>query len=82
MDNITFEEAITNILVSINKEQSSLTRLLEVEQTKINKFIDLNASEEELLQANQSINNMIEITNRLNEILKNKLEAISQYLVK
>lgn len=78
--NITFDEAIKNIAVSINKEQEALSELLETEASKIEKFVELDATPEELLEVNNSVNNMIEIINNFEEVLKEKLILITKYL--
>ena len=65
-DNIIFNEAITSVASSIIKEQEALTNLLNQEALKIKKLIEIGASENELLQVNNSITSMIATANTFN----------------
>ena len=80
MENITFEEAMQNIANSIVKEQNALADLLSVEGTKVDKFIELNATPEELLEVNNSVTDMVNTTNTFDEVLTNKLILVTKYL--
>lgn len=77
---ITFDEAIRNIASSINNEQEALSNLLNEEALKIDKFIELDATPEELLEVNNSVTSMIDSSNIFNDVLKNKLNLIVSYL--
>ena len=75
-----FNDVIENIADSIKHEQESLTNLIKEEALKIQKFVDLDATDQELLDVNNSVNILIEATNKLEEILKEKLNLITPYL--
>lgn len=77
---ITFDEAIRNIATSINNEQEALSNLLNEEALKIDKFIELGATPEELLEVNNSVTSMIDSSNIFNDVLKDKLNLIVSYL--
>lgn len=80
MKDITFSEAIDSIAASIVAEQDAISKLLDEEALKIQKVIDLGGTHEELLQANESVNNLIDEINKLENILNQKLELIKPYL--
>lgn len=75
-----FNDVILNVADSIKNEQESLTNLIKEEALKIQKFIDLDATDQELIDVNNSVNSLIEATNQLEEILKEKLNLITPYL--
>lgn len=79
---MTFQEVINAIAKSIANEEASLTELLKQEAAKIQKFIDGGATPEELLKVNESVKNLIDTTNELEDVLKDKLSLIAPYIQK
>lgn len=77
---MSFQEVIKEIAKSIANEQTALTNLMKQEAAKIQKFIDEGATPEDLLKANDSVKNLVDETNDLDDILKDKLALITPYL--
>ncbi len=77
---MTFQDAINEIAKSITNEQTALTDLMEQEAAKIQKFIDKNATPDELLKVNNSVKDLIDTTNKLEDVLKDKLTLITPYM--
>jgi AICAR transformylase/IMP cyclohydrolase PurH len=77
---MTFQEAINDILISINQEENSLANLLKQEAAKIEKFTNSGASAEDLLKINNSVNATVSAITDFEEILKSKLNLIKPYI--
>lgn len=77
---MNFQDAIDDIAASIISEQRAITSLLEEEALKIQKFVDLKATPEQLVQVNESVNTMTKLLNELDELLKAKLDLIAPFL--
>ncbi|MEG0706967.1 MAG: DUF5011 domain-containing protein [Cellulosilyticaceae bacterium] len=68
-------QAITDIIESVALEQAALSHILNAEGEKIQKFVALNLSADELLAVNHSVKNMVHSLSLLEIVLQGKLQT-------
>ena len=73
-------DAITNIISSVAAEQNGLANILEVEAEKIKAIISVSENPVEMLEANRSVETMINSITRLELILSSKLDLFRNCL--
>ena len=73
-------QAITNIIESIAQEQAALGRILSAEADKLDKIVCLSDNPRELIQANQSVDRLIQSVHHLEMILQSKLGLFEECL--
>ncbi|MEG2322710.1 MAG: hypothetical protein RSB71_04455 [Bacilli bacterium] len=73
---ITRYQSIADIIESLANEETSIAHILNAESEKIEKTI-INGTYEEILAVNKSVHDMLKSINRLEQILKNKLDLFS-----
>ena len=66
-------QAITDIIESIAQEQAALARILSSEADKLDKIVCICAHPQELLKANQSVNQLVDSVHHLEMVLQSKL---------
>ncbi len=77
--NTTREQAITDIVESVALEQVALSHILNAEGEKLQKIIaDKEVQNKELLEANRSVESMVNAISRLEMILQSKLSVFSE----
>jgi len=80
MTNLTSEQAINEILISISKEESAVANVIDAESKKLkfaieyikNNYSDVNA--DKLIAINESAERLIEKATELEDVLKRKAE--------
>lgn len=78
---ITLEESVGDIIESIAMEESSISHILNAESEKLEAIINIpNVSAEELLAANESIKNTVDIIVQLELNLQAKLSLFSDII--
>lgn len=80
MDIVERKDAITNIIDSVAKEQSALSKILSAESKKIEKVLEICTSEEGIIKVNKSVKSMVNAITRLEGLLVGKLELFEDYL--
>lgn len=73
-------QAITDIISSVALEQAGLSQIINAEGEKIKKIVADAQTADEILKANQSVQEMIAAITRLEMILHGKLELFSDCL--
>lgn len=73
-------QAITDIIQSIALEQTALGHIINAEGEKIQKAIALNLSDDEMIQINESVEDMIKSITTLEMVLQAKLEMFEECL--
>lgn len=74
--NTTRCNAVTDVIQSVALEQTALSHILNAEGEKIQKIVAKeDATTEELLAVNKSVNSMVESITRLEMVLQGKLQV-------
>ncbi len=73
-------DVINDVIASVAEEQSGLARILEVEAEKIKTIIANSKSNSEILEANKSVQGMINSITKLEFILSGKIELFKDCL--
>ncbi len=66
-------QAITDIIESIAQEQAAVGRIMSAEADKLEKLICMCTHPQELIKANQSVNQLVESVHHLEMVLQAKL---------
>lgn len=75
---ITREDAVGDIIDSIAAEESAIAHILNAESEKLQAIINMpDASAQDLMAANRSVKNAVDIVIQLETALKNKLSLFS-----
>lgn len=78
---ITRCQAITDMIESVAQEQAALGRILSAESDKLGKIVSLKCTRpHELLQANRSVDRVINSVSRLEMVLQSKLDLFADCL--
>lgn len=76
----TREQAITDIVTSVALEETAISSILNAESEKIEKIVEMAETTEELIQVNESVENMVKSLTEFETALQNKLELFSETL--
>lgn len=75
----TREQAITDIIQSVALEETALSHILNAEGEKIQKVVAMaDATPEQLLAVNKSVESMVDAAAQLETILKSKLDLFQK----
>ncbi|MFI3308018.1 MAG: hypothetical protein R3Y21_05570 [Mycoplasmatota bacterium] len=77
---VTRDEAITDIIASVALQQTGLSHIINAEGEKIQAAIKYASNAHELLEVNESVNQMISSITKLEVILQSKLELFKNCL--
>lgn len=72
--------AASSLLQSIALEETAISHILNAEGEKLQKAIALSCSQKELIEINQSVENMVDKITSLEIVLKSKLDLIKPIL--
>lgn len=78
--NITLEQTINLLLASIAFEELGLSHIINAEGEKMQDFIEKACSTEELLQLNESVNELLKTITKKEMLLQYKLEDVSKLI--
>ena len=83
LDNLTLEQAINSILISVAMEEAALSHILNAEGEKI-QFILANkcAEVQKVIEVNESVASLIDRVTNLQVILKSKMQLAKDMLDK
>jgi hypothetical protein len=79
---ITLEQALTNIIESISREETAAANLLNSESEFIKIAKDYSDNVEELVYLNTSVNDIVKNVVRLQMLLQIKLEETKKFIKK
>lgn len=78
---ITREESVADIISSIAAEEKAIAHILNAESEKLQKIINMpDATSQELMAANRSVKNSVDIVIQMETALKNKLAMFSDMI--
>mgnify|MGYP005837135315 CR=1 FL=1 len=73
---VTLEEALTNILKSVDLEESALASFIEIEKEKLYTFLNGMDNEEDMKQLEKNITFIIQIVTEMKKLLQMKREKL------
>lgn len=77
---ISMCQAINDLIASIALEEAALSHILNAEGEKIQRAVALECSVEQLIAVNESVVNMVGAISNLENVLRDKLEFVSNNL--